>query len=48
MKKTLFFVILIACAGQLKAQHLNTPSNNNSIDKLFNLKPLRQIVISRN
>lgn len=41
MKKTLFFVILIACASQIKAQHLNTPSNNNSIDKLFNLKPLK-------
>ncbi|WP_413671102.1 hypothetical protein ACEN9X_14940 [Mucilaginibacter sp. Mucisp86] len=42
MKKTLFFVILIACAGQLKAQTLNkVPNNNNPVDKLFNLKPLK-------
>lgn len=41
MKKNLFFVMLIACAGQLKAQTLNkVPNNNNSVDKLFNLKPL--------
>jgi hypothetical protein len=42
MKKILFFVMLIACAGQLKAQTLNkVPNNNNSVDKLFNLKPLK-------
>lgn len=42
MKKTLFFVMLIACAGQLKAQSLNkAPGNNNTVDKLFNLKPLK-------
>jgi hypothetical protein len=42
MKKTLFFVMLIACAGQLKAQTLNkAPNNNNAVDKLFNLKPLK-------
>ena len=34
--------MLIACAGQLKAQTLNkVPDNNNSVDKLFNLKPLK-------
>jgi hypothetical protein len=42
MKKTLFFVMLIACASQLKAQSLNkAPGNNNAVDKLFNLKPLK-------
>ncbi len=42
MKKALLFVAILACAGQLKAQNLNkTPDNNNSIDKLFNLKPLK-------
>ncbi|MFC0517352.1 hypothetical protein ACFFGT_24290 [Mucilaginibacter angelicae] len=42
MKKTLFFAMLIACAGQLKAQSLNkAPGNNNTVDKLFNLKPLK-------
>lgn len=42
MKKAVFFIMLIACAGQLKAQSLNkTPDNNNSVDKLFNLKPLK-------
>ncbi|UOE48659.1 hypothetical protein MTO98_30115 [Mucilaginibacter sp. SMC90] len=40
MKKILFFVMLIACAGQLKAQNLNKQANNNSVDKLFKLKPL--------
>src|SRR5437868_166692 len=42
MKKILFFAMLIACAGQLKAQTLNkAPNNNNLVDKLFNLKPLK-------
>ncbi|HEX8018777.1 hypothetical protein [Mucilaginibacter sp.] len=42
MKKTLFFIMLIACVGQLKAQTLNkAPNNNNAVDKLFNLKPLK-------
>lgn len=41
MKKTLFFVMLIACAGQLKAQNLNKQPNSYSVDKLFNLKPLK-------
>jgi hypothetical protein len=42
MKKTLLFVTIIACAGQLKAQSLNkAPNNNNPVDKFFNLKPLK-------
>lgn len=42
MKKILLFAILIACAGQLKAQSLNkAPDNKNSVDKFFNLKPLK-------
>jgi len=42
MKKTLIFITLIACAGQLKAQSLNkAPNNNYTVDKLFNLKPLK-------
>ncbi|SDI57748.1 hypothetical protein ACRQ5D_12025 [Mucilaginibacter sp. P25] len=42
MKKTLILAAIIACAGQLKAQNLNkTPKNNDAVDKLFNLKPLK-------
>lgn len=42
MKKTLLLIVTIACAGQLKAQNLNkVPNNNNPVDKLFNLKPLK-------
>jgi len=42
MKKTLILAAIIACAGQLKAQNLNkTPKNNDTVDKLFNLKPLK-------
>lgn len=42
MKKTLFLIAIIACAGQLKAQNLNkVPGNNYTVDKLFNLKPLK-------
>ena len=42
MKKTLILAAIIACGGQLKAQNLNkTPKNNDAVDKLFNLKPLK-------
>jgi hypothetical protein len=42
MKKTLFFIMLIAGVSELKAQNLNkVPNNNNAVDKLFNLKPLK-------
>ncbi|SEO98244.1 hypothetical protein SAMN05192574_11820 [Mucilaginibacter gossypiicola] len=42
MKKTLIFIAIIACAGQLKAQSLNkAPNNNSPVDKFFNLKPLK-------
>lgn len=42
MKKTLIFITIIACASQLKAQSLNKAANNNyTVDKLFNLKPLK-------
>ncbi|MGF7077629.1 hypothetical protein [Mucilaginibacter sp. 3215] len=42
MKKTLILAAIVACAGQLKAQSLNkAPNNNNTVDKLFNLKPLK-------
>ncbi|QTE36501.1 hypothetical protein J3L18_25755 [Mucilaginibacter gossypii] len=42
MKKTFILAAIVVCAGQLKAQNLNkAPKNNNTVDKLFNLKPLQ-------